>query len=43
MADLQLYYRVGRMLAESENWPNWRKGDEFRLARDATCAPTGGC
>ncbi len=43
MADLQLYYRVGRMLAESENWPNWRKGDEFRRARDATCAPAGGC
>lgn len=43
MADLQIYYRVGRMMAESANWPNWRKGDEFRGARDATCSPAGGC
>ncbi len=34
MADLRLYYRVGRMLAMSEAWPNWNEGDEFRKIRD---------
>ncbi len=34
MADLRLYYRVGRMLAMTEAWPNWNKGDEFRAIRD---------
>ena len=24
MADLQLYYRLGRMMAMSTSWPNWR-------------------
>ena len=34
MADLQLYYRIGRALAMSESWPNWVEGDEFRAIRD---------
>lgn len=34
MADLRLYYAVGRMLAMTEAWPNWLAGDEFRKARD---------
>jgi Zn-dependent M28 family amino/carboxypeptidase len=34
MADLKLYYRVGRMLAMTDAWPNWNKGDEFRAIRD---------
>jgi Zn-dependent M28 family amino/carboxypeptidase len=34
MADLKLYYRVGRMLAMTEAWPNWVEGDEFRTIRD---------
>ena len=34
MADLKLYYRVGRMLAMTEAWPNWNEGDEFKPARD---------
>jgi Zn-dependent M28 family amino/carboxypeptidase len=34
MADLKLYYRVGRMLAMTEAWPNWVEGDEFRAVRD---------
>ena len=34
MADLRLYYAVGRMLAMSEAWPNWVEGDEFRAVRD---------
>ena len=38
MADLRLYYRVGRMLAMSEAWPNWNEGDEFKPARDKSRA-----
>ena len=34
MADLRLYYRVGRMLAMTDAWPNWNDGDEFRAIRD---------
>ncbi len=38
MADLKLYYRVGRMLAMSDAWPNWNEGDEFRAIRDKSRA-----
>ena len=38
MADLQLYFRIGRSLAMSTSWPNWNAGDEFRSIRDASCA-----
>jgi len=38
MADLRLYYAVGRMLAMSDAWPNWVEGDEFRSVRDASRA-----
>lgn len=41
--DLQVYYRLGRMLAMTDAWPNWTEGDEFRANRDASCAPEGGC
>ncbi|NCP12318.1 MAG: M28 family peptidase [Sphingomonadales bacterium] len=34
MADLKVYYAVGRMLAMTDAWPNWVKGDEFRAVRD---------
>lgn len=34
LADLKLYYRVGRDLANSSEWPNWVDGDEFRAIRD---------
>lgn len=36
--DLFLYYRVGRELADSQAWPNWYEGKEFRAARDASRA-----
>jgi Zn-dependent M28 family amino/carboxypeptidase len=36
MRDLQALQMLGRGLAESESWPNWRAGDEFRAARDAS-------
>ena len=38
MADLQLFYRLGRMMATSTSWPNWNEGDEFKATRDAACA-----
>lgn len=38
MMDLQLFYRLGRMLGNSTSWPNWNEGDEFRGARDENCA-----
>ncbi len=43
MADLQLFYRIGRMLANSTSWPNWVEGDEFKGIRDESCAAEGGC
>ncbi|HAU21320.1 MAG TPA: peptidase M28 [Erythrobacter sp.] len=44
MADMQLYYRLGRMLGNSSSWPNWNEGDEFKAARDADCAASeAGC
>ena len=44
MADLQLFYRLGRMLGMSTSWPNWNEGDEFKGTRDETCAEEGaGC
>ncbi len=38
IADLSLYYRVGRSLAMSRSWPNWVEGDEFRAIRDQSRA-----
>lgn len=34
LADLKLYYTVGRDLATTSDWPNWTPGDEFRAIRD---------
>ena len=33
--DLELMFRVGYRLVTSEDWPNWREGNEFRGIRDA--------
>jgi Zn-dependent M28 family amino/carboxypeptidase len=41
MQDLQLFYRIGRSLAQSTSWPNWMPGDEFRATRDQDCARPG--
>ena len=32
--EVSLYYRLGRMLAMTSDWPNWHKTDEFRAVRD---------
>ncbi len=37
-SDLAVYYRVGRALATTSEWPNWVKGDEFRGIRDKSRA-----
>lgn len=36
--DLQLYYRIGRELANSKSWPNWYTSAEFRAIRDQSRA-----
>jgi len=36
--EMQLYYILGRSLAMTTDWPNWHKGDEFRLIRDKSRA-----
>ncbi|MDP3906607.1 M28 family metallopeptidase [Novosphingobium sp.] len=34
----ELYYRLGRMLAMTTDWPNWHPTDEFREVRDKSRA-----
>ncbi|MUV13016.1 M28 family metallopeptidase [Noviluteimonas gilva] len=36
MQDLDTLYQVGRVLADGTTWPNWRAGNPFRAARDAS-------
>ena len=36
--DIQVFYAVGRELAESSAWPNWNPTAEFRAIRDRTRA-----
>jgi len=36
--DLQILYKLGSDLANSDTWPDWSKDSEFRAARDATAA-----
>jgi hypothetical protein len=35
---VQLFYTVGRELADSDAWPNWRPTAEFRAIRDQSRA-----
>ncbi len=41
MQDLAIYYAVGLAVADSDAWPNWREGSEFRAIRDASRAGKG--
>jgi Zn-dependent M28 family amino/carboxypeptidase len=34
LQDMQLYYEVGSELANSNLWPQWKKGSEFKAIRD---------
>ena len=36
--DLTLNYKIGRALAEGNDWPNWYKSAEFRATRDKSRA-----
>jgi Zn-dependent M28 family amino/carboxypeptidase len=36
--DLELLYKVGADLANSDEWPGWAPDSEFRAARDATAS-----
>ncbi|HET9694711.1 MAG TPA: M28 family metallopeptidase [Steroidobacteraceae bacterium] len=36
LQDLQVYYDVGLALVNSQRWPNWREGTEFRAIREAS-------
>jgi Zn-dependent M28 family amino/carboxypeptidase len=39
--DLQLFYAIGREMADGADWPNWYPTAEFRAARDASRAAEG--
>ena len=36
--DLVLYYEVGKRVADSDTWPQWYEGNEFRAIREASLA-----
>ena len=36
--EISLFYRLGRSLAMTTDWPNWHKTDEFRRIRDKSWA-----
>lgn len=36
--DLDLYYAVGRTLADERIWPTWKAGNSFKALRDTTLA-----
>lgn len=38
MEDMRLYYETGLSIANSDQWPNWREGTEFKAKRDAQMA-----
>ncbi|MBP2278927.1 M28 family metallopeptidase [Sphingomonas echinoides] len=39
--DVQLYYGLGRALADGSDWPNWYNAAEFRAIRDKSRATAG--
>ena len=39
--DTQILFEVGSQLANSDAWPNWYDGNEFRSLRDAQLADGG--
>ncbi len=38
MEDMRLFFETGLSVANSDAWPNWREGTEFKAARDAQMA-----
>jgi Zn-dependent M28 family amino/carboxypeptidase len=41
LADLALYYDVGRAVANESGWPQWSDESEFRAIREASRTPEG--
>jgi len=39
--DLEIYWLIGRELADTRDWPNWNPGDEFRAIRDKSRGNAG--
>jgi Zn-dependent M28 family amino/carboxypeptidase len=37
-ADAALLYALGRRLADSREWPEWKQGSEFKASRDASAS-----
>ena len=37
--DLKLFFNIGKRLANSNEWPQWFEGNEFRAVREASLAP----
>jgi Zn-dependent M28 family amino/carboxypeptidase len=35
LEDMEMYFKTGLDIANSNNWPNWKEGTEFRAVRDA--------
>lgn len=35
VAELQVFFETGLMLSNSQAWPNWLEGSEFKVTRDA--------
>jgi Zn-dependent M28 family amino/carboxypeptidase len=35
MEDMKMFFRTGLSVANSEDWPNWKEGTEFKATRDA--------
>jgi Zn-dependent M28 family amino/carboxypeptidase len=35
LEDMQMYFRTGLDIANSDDWPNWKEGTEFKVKRDA--------
>ena len=35
MEDMKMYFKTGLDIANSDDWPNWKEGTEFKAARDA--------
>lgn len=34
MEDMKMYFRTGLSIANSNDWPNWNEGNEFKATRD---------
>ena len=41
LEDLVLFYKIGKRVADSNVWPQWFEGNEFRAIREASMAEAG--